>query len=250
MHKKGQVTIFVIISIFIVIGVVLFFTLGGANWIYSFNDEQANDIKNNVDNCLKENLIEGLYFVSLQGGYYYLPNSSIKITDYSVPIYFEKGIKYYLPTKDLIGEQIGFYLDNNVLECIITYLNSSVYNLEYENIGQESRILISDYEISVDFSYLIKLNHNNKEILFKKFHSSIDFNFKDRHDLINSFNKIIQDSLNYVPEGKIMDFSLNNNLTYNVFYLPDNSVVYQLIFQNSSELKKPYVFSIGAKYDW
>ena len=53
----------------------------------------------------------------------------------------------------------------------------------------------------------------------------------------------------YVITGKLLDLAAENNFTYETWYLSDNVVIYSLKL-NMIGMKEPYIFSLGAKYDW
>lgn len=78
MKKRGQITIFVILGIIVLIVIGLLFYFKGNLFKKELNDEEAQrfvsarvePVKNVVVNCVGQKLMEGVRFVSWQGGYF------------------------------------------------------------------------------------------------------------------------------------------------------------------------------------
>ena len=126
-NRGGQITIFIIIAILVIGAVALFFTLRGTLQREEVYAPEVASVKNFVEECLDDTLIEGLYFVGLQGGYYYVPDNSVKITHYSVPMHFFKS-RADIPDINLFQRELGFYIEQHFEECIYNFSSISLNN--------------------------------------------------------------------------------------------------------------------------
>ena len=143
MKKGGQVTIFVIIAIAIVAVIILIFISRGTD-INIFGQKSPID---DVRECVREPLIEGMNIVSLQGGsinptnYYVYQNNKI---DYLC--YTEENYKTCVMQKPLfkqsVEEELKNYIEPNVNNCL------ALMKENYENDGFS--VSYKEPEIQVD----------------------------------------------------------------------------------------------------
>jgi len=245
--KRGQVTIFIIISILIIGAVALFFTLRGTLQEPDIVSPEIAPIANFVQECLDDSLIEGIYFISLQGGYYFVPENSVKITHYSVPIHFSKN-KANIPDINSFQRELGFYIEQNFKECIYNFDFFNSNNTKITAGKMDLRVLI-DNHVRVNLNYPIVIEIGESKTRLNDFESSLDFDFNHVYNIIEEIKEAQMKNPNYVIAGMLLNLAAENDFTYELLYLADNVVVYSLNL-NISESEEPYVFSLGAKYDW
>ncbi|KHO54840.1 MAG: hypothetical protein QT10_C0011G0021 [archaeon GW2011_AR19] len=95
--KRGQITIFIIISILIVAVVVLFFSLRGTLQKEKPVSPETAEIQNFVQGCLDESLESVVFKVGENGGYYFPPKVSTPVLE--VP-YYIKDNNNLMPKKE------------------------------------------------------------------------------------------------------------------------------------------------------
>ncbi len=124
--KRGQVTIFIILAILIVAGILLYFVISP-----SFEKSISKEIQPLYDyyiSCLKENTLEGIQVLGAQGGYINLPD-------------FEPG-NSYRPTSsqlDFYGQPVPYWMyvsGNNLLKENKPTIHSMEYQLEDYLVGR------------------------------------------------------------------------------------------------------------------
>lgn len=109
--KKGQVTIFVILAILIVAGILLYFVLRKdvpEKIKYSPGTEQ---IYNFVQECLEDTAEEVIYNVGQGGGYYFPPEFS---SDSGIVYYLVNG-RNNMPSKEEIENEISKIEDKGII---------------------------------------------------------------------------------------------------------------------------------------
>ncbi|MEK6819848.1 MAG: hypothetical protein AABY03_01460, partial [Nanoarchaeota archaeon] len=87
MNKTGQLTIFVIVAIFIIGSVLLYFAFQSGLIQQPLNPD-AERIYNFVQTCIEEESIETIYQIGQNGGYSFPTNLSL---DSGVAVYYESG---------------------------------------------------------------------------------------------------------------------------------------------------------------
>ena len=81
--KKAQVTIFIIIAIVIVAGIILVLSVNSNARhfilsIFSGKDDRVIQVNDYITNCLKDSTDNALFYNGLQGGYFTTPDSDPK----------------------------------------------------------------------------------------------------------------------------------------------------------------------------
>ncbi|MDO8511332.1 MAG: hypothetical protein Q7S55_04140 [Nanoarchaeota archaeon] len=128
--SKGQVTIFIIIGILLVLAVTLVIFV--RREIITFKPEEIiptekGKVENFITSCIDQVGNDALVRVGLQGGYIELPFEVIDDNtrrldispDLAVP-YWAYGPETFIPSLPQIKEQIDEYLEKNVRDCLFT----------------------------------------------------------------------------------------------------------------------------------
>jgi len=118
MGKRGQVTVFVIIAIFLVIGVVLI--------LYTQTDILGKRlervpgvaaIKSEIQNCLDTTALEGIRAIGLQGGYTFLPNLTFSTNLSSIAYSYYEGKKTLISISSM-ADEINKYVSLMLPKCV------------------------------------------------------------------------------------------------------------------------------------
>ena len=98
MHKKGQVTIFIIVGILIVATIGIVLTLKNTAFTTQLTTQQKtpseNPLQNFVESCLRKSTIDALYETLGKGGYHSFPvtanifDFTIEQQAFQLPYYF------------------------------------------------------------------------------------------------------------------------------------------------------------------
>ncbi len=208
MKKRGQVTIFIVLGIVIlVVFGFLFFVRGNVNEA-SFEEEmnsltvpkEIESVKLYFDNCVEDLVDEGLTTIGEQGGYINLPKD-IMFRSYTNPfsnsLEIYDGLKvaywYYesangiemnqVPSLENIEVELENYINDNFKEC---YYN--IYSFEQE--GYEfslpslvnSDVKINTNNIQVSVNALVSVNHKDVNANIEKHMILVDSKFGDMYD--------------------------------------------------------------------
>jgi hypothetical protein len=132
--KRAQVTIFVIIAIVIVVGIVGFFLLQNKNSI--LNQAIPTNIQpvyNYLDSCFKNSFEESLFLVGLQGGYTSKLQNGLTTNLSKVAFAFYGNQINFLSEKEL-QKEIEDYLSLKVKNCLDNNSFDASYEISYSSI--------------------------------------------------------------------------------------------------------------------
>ena len=119
LSKRGQITIFIIIGLIIVIAVGLFYLKSSVETkeLEKIPDYQiAEPIRFFVQSCLDNVVDNGIFYTNFQGGYYDVPNSLYYFFA-EIPFYFYLG-NDALPDKATFESEFSKYVKNELPICI------------------------------------------------------------------------------------------------------------------------------------
>ena len=110
--KNAQVTIFIIIGLVVLVSVALYFIFINKKVSTTINSE-TEPISLYVDNCVRSTGEDAIYFNSLHGGYYHVPQESM---DLEIPYFvLERTIK--IPDRDTFEEELFLYMVDYLRDC-------------------------------------------------------------------------------------------------------------------------------------
>ena len=165
MNKKGQITLFIVLGIVILLVFLFVYFLESGyisktkNFAKSFgliSDKDA--VKNFVDSCMEETGKNALTLVGLQGGYV-LPKNYAEIENIRVNYgYYEK--KNVLVTKEALEEEIKKYFELFMPACVDDLKN---YNLVKENMTVNASV--SEMLVSMNARYPISIVKGDSKIV-------------------------------------------------------------------------------------
>jgi len=165
--RRGQVTIFIIIAIVIVAGVIIYFSLN-----FSSKANVPTELVPVYDyflSCLEESAREGVVLLGTQGGYIETPDfvSGSSFMPFSSQLnFFEAGIPYWMyvsgnnliqeqvPTLNSMEAELGTYVGERIVDCDFTDFEVAGYDVYVENGDVEVRIdpLQASFEIASPLS--------------------------------------------------------------------------------------------------
>jgi len=171
--KKGQITVFMVIGIVLLIAVFLYFSISG---MIEKNKLQAEiegaglptdirPIKNYIEKCIYEIGVPGIYLLGSQGGYINPPYGETFETDYANMAYGYFNGEERLPTIPDMEEQISGYMADHIMPCVagVDLFGEMGYEIERETPIVSSIISKEDIIIKVEMPTTIK----RREIIWK-----------------------------------------------------------------------------------
>ena len=169
MTKRGQVTIFVIIAIILVVGVVGYFLLKDRINISGVSKE-FEPVYNYYLSCIEEEAESASMILGEKGGYIYLPefepgssyrpfSSQLDFFGSGIPYwYYIAGnniIKEQVPSKSNMQRQMNEYLAERIEECNFDDFEKQGYLIDIGEASVSSKITDNQIEVSVNMPLTI-----------------------------------------------------------------------------------------------
>lgn len=249
MKKSGQLTIFVIIAIVIIGGILIF---------YSFRHSIVGEkipasiepVYNNFLSCFEEKVDEGIYYIALHGGYYNVPNETSLVYFIGDIPYYYLNSKDYIPAMSLIEKELAEYISDNLELCFD--LNSLR--------GQGVEINIKNYSVLVDINEdktkinminLLTIRKGEDVKQFKEIEVNFNYNIEKLYVTSGEIVKSYKEKPGFLCLTCLEELSYKNNVNIkvapiaDVFALEDNITLFSIEDKEyMSENKLTWVFVV------
>jgi len=247
--KKGQVTIFIIIAIVIIVAGFLVFMFypqlrGG------FASETDN-INIFVEECIRDVGERVIYRIGQEGGYLIPPNLSTSFAPnfsaehVGLPYYYLSDGKNYMPSKKEIENEISTLINDNLFGCIKNFENFPEFEITSGEIKTNTKIKNDEVILNVD--YPIKIIKDKSTTILKEFKNiKIPVRFGIVYD---SVYELMQDQLNYEDRclSCMWNVAIKNDLRINM--IDYEEIVIFIIRDENSELNGEFFkFMFANKY--
>jgi len=225
--KFGQVSVFIILGILILIGFFLIFVL--KEKIFGLKiPKDFDEIYNYYLSCINEETLNGIKIIEQQGGYIkspafvpgssYMPFSSqLNFLGYGIPYWFYisgNGImKEQVPTKLEMEEQLNDFLKNQISNCDFSVFEQRGFNVESNDVESVKTEINSNY-VRVNVKQKISFNYGNSSFFIGEHKKDVKSNLGKFYDLGLKI-------YNYQKESSFLE---NYSIDILRFYVPVDNV--------------------------
>lgn len=246
MEKRGQITVFIILGVVLVVVFALVLFL-----VYSkgtSQDQQATDVsrapvdsvKLYVDNCLWKVTEEGAKFVAERGGYYALPEASTTDALKNAPYYVFEGVNLR-PLKEQVERSLGRYVEENLQFCTQNFV-SFPFTIEFGKVKANPVLDVQQITMTVNFPVSVIVGDARTDL--SEFQVSLDsplgLMYAASEDLVNSalaFDGLCLDCLEEVSNKYDLEVDAVRTSPEEIFFiLSKEELVYR--FAQKSVLKE------------
>lgn len=248
--KKGQIVFFIVLAVAILAAGAFYFAYSpepskGLSRLST--DADSSNVKSFVEACLKSAAEEGIYFLSLQGGYYHAPELSVNFSFIRVPYYWHLASEM-LPKKDVLERELSKFIEDALPVCInnFTAFKEVGYAIGHEKPKIVSKIAEKNVFVEADFPVIIVTGSSANKI--NSFASIVNINLNWMYGHARQIIEEQGKNADAMSLGFMAEQAYNNNFTFEYIYLGNGDVIYSLIFNES--FGNVFVFAFAAKYNW
>ncbi|MBU0959584.1 MAG: hypothetical protein KKB31_06570 [Nanoarchaeota archaeon] len=194
-QRKGQVTIFIIVGVLIIAGIILIFSLGGSGSGEEDLSPITEPIYASFLSCLEEETSLGVEFLQTQGGYIELPD--LELGSFYMPFssqlnFFGTKIPYWyyvsgnniqkerVPTKAMMEEELSTFIEERISNCNLeTYV---VQGFEIRRGVPQAGVSIGSGEVSVDLDMVLTVSNGEETAVVEKHRAVVRTNLGSLYD--------------------------------------------------------------------
>lgn len=247
MPKKAQVTIFVIISIVIIIGLAVLFYYKedlAENLSIKIFTKQATlpyELQNTesmIDGCVKSLVTSGLHLLGVQGGYLELPEDVLETENMEVAYAYDKGIEA-LPEKEMMEQQLGNYV-NLALPACVDFSKFPKFSMIAGN--PETKVEINEESVKVTLSYRVTAKNEESSYRLKgSYTQTVPVKLGRMYDVAKAFvEKEVKDP-SMIPLSDLE----NSGFVFEVKPYTKDLLIYSL---TDDSLEESYTFMFATRF--
>jgi|TARA_Y100000310_G_C20568236_1_gene756645 hypothetical protein len=250
-NNKGQLTIFVIIGVIalLVVGVILVLNMN------SFSSEKnsivAQDLQEQIQECLKDTSQNAIWLIGIQGGYYEVLSPKEDYHGVEIPIYLDED-EITIPSQEDITGEIAKYMTANSEDCFVDF--DDFEDLGYfvvpdSLVGVD--VIIDSHFIKVGIEYPISISSENSTGSLEIFEVEVPFEFDKKYSIVKEIAEIQNIDKDSIHLTEMIDIAYENNFTFETVELSEKKYLFTLIFENEKNSNgSPFIWDFVNKYSW
>jgi len=221
MKKRGQVTLFIILGIIIlIIASLLYFT---KNQITApLIPQEVAPVHNLITECLKDNAQDALFILGEQGGYINIPENILRdrrkhviiSSTYVKPLWYSLAGSS-IPSEEEMTTQISNYIEEKLLKCLNNF--SSLKNqYEIKQISEPKvTTVLGDKDVIITLNYKIDIRNiaKNKTTRLEKFTVTLPVRLKQIYYLARRIMEYENDK-HFLENITINFMAMNPNIPF------------------------------------
>jgi len=242
MNKRGQLTIFIILAIFI-IGIVLIYFAFQQGLIQEPLNPDAEKIRGFVQSCIEQESIETIYQVGENGGYFFPPNISL---DSGTVIYYENG-RNLMPSKKQVEDEISFFLNEKLFFCTRNFVDFP--DLEIIQSEPKTGTVIEDEKVVLNVNYPITIMKDDDKTLIENFKFEAPIRLGIVYDSVSEFMKQQTEAENNgICLSCMLEISEKNDLFVDMMDYDEQTTLFLFRDENSKINDETFVWVFANRY--
>lgn len=248
-QKRGQVTIFIILAIIIALSVGAYFIFKDSISGKSNVVVETSELHTYVMDCFENTLDRVLLINSLQGGYYQLTGEFLMYSDDSV--YLDSFLPYYLidetsflPSKDILEEQISLGINKEIVDCL-DFSEFPFVEADYDSL--DSKIEINSEIIIAELTLPLTKSLENNSFVLEDFKLRKDSSYFSFYEFAE---KIVSNQIGKIDE--ICLTCLRKDAEESGYNLTIDSLVSEeeyVLVNTISKADEPYYYGFAYKFN-
>jgi hypothetical protein len=256
MHKRGQLTIMIIVGIVIIIGILAFFILKGEHDTNVLTDDyfegtqiksKVNAIRDHVDDCMSSVTKEALIVIAFQGGYNTPPPLHFRYDPVFFPYYYYEG-KVILPTIEDIESELGSYVNEKVIDCL-NQGSFTGFNLEYENMRTIVKVTRDNAYFEPEMPITITHAGHKMTLELSEYHKNYNSSLFEIYEVAKYITESHSEDSEYYCVSCVTEMASQRDLYVYLFPRVANELITGIsIYENRTGIGDPYSFIFFNKY--
>jgi len=225
-RKGGQLTLFVLVAIVIVVAILIYFYLQGSFLGGERYDPKVEVLRQTVLDCFEYSYGTSLALIGTQGGYLEVPEPREVIPVYyfsiSVPYYYYEG-DLNVPTIETLENQLKLSVDSSLFTCFEELNNGSYESVEFGEFVTDVEIKENEVLFTTDVEMTVGYDEKVAVVDFKKSQQSVDSDIFAMHDISSFIVDELRADNEWLPYSDIVEKANEYDLYVSVIDSEDGS---------------------------
>lgn len=242
-HKKAQ------LSIFVIIGIIILAAVSAGIYFYQQSSQikqnsplELSPVKNYVDQCIDQVAIPGIYLLGLQGGQIFVDREYLNVSDLNVVYGYYKN-RNVLISKEEMQQQISAYMELQLPVCLSNFESLKEKGLNVTTRNITANTIIADDEVVININYPVTIKQQGQSQKIDLFSRKYAIRLGHIRNVADKVIKKQQEDPYNVDLTFISGFDVSVDTS---LYDADN-FLYKITDPLSKQKNQPYVFEFGVK---
>jgi len=256
MTKRGQLTLFILVAVVIVVGIIgLIFFISQADKSKATDayfqgaavKSQVDAIRDYVEDCVDAVTKEALIQVAVQGGYYTPPARKFSYAPVFFPYYYYEG-KIVFPTLAKIESELGRAASEKMVDCLD---NADFTNFKLDYSRGETEVVVTEDNAFFEIDLPVKLEREGHKMIIDLQDFSINHNSSlyEMYEVAEYITESHREDAEYYCISCVAEMARERDLFVYVFPQIANELITGImIYENESGIADPYSFVFFNKY--
>jgi hypothetical protein len=242
-RRKAQVSVFIILSILLVVGFLLFFLMKSETKKELINPQFAN-VYPFVDACIKTIGEESLLHVGQTGGYFLKSKNSNQA---GMAYHFDKD-RSLLPSKKDIENELSEHMNKLLFFCTKNFVNFPDLDIEQGKI--ETNTYIVQGKIRFNIKYPLKIKKGDRISYIESFEKEIPLRLNTIHNVLTSINLEQMLDFDNICINCLSDIAFENEIfiSMNDDLFDEDTIIFEIIDDKIKLNEDPYRFYFAHRY--
>lgn len=249
MKKRGQLSIFVIISIAIIVIVIAAILIKQSGLNFGREDtsrytieQYTEEVNSRFMSCFENESKNALNFIALQGGHYKNPGKAIKTTYGFIPYYIYLNNQTFV-NNTLVEQSISYYINEKIVKCVPRDYGDRVSITVKE---PKSEIKVNNESVIIKLKMPVIIENANESRKIEDFSTKISSNITKMIEIANWLSGQYKNDSEMLCTSCLDEISAKNNV-YTIF-IPINSSDSIVSIVSLDNRTVPERFNIAHKY--
>ena len=242
--KRGQITLFLIFVIILVIAIGFVFYTSDLNKKAPFDPSntinsvsERNSIKFYTQQCLDKVLKDALKRVGENGGYIYrTPKLKIQFTEDYILTYLYIDREKFLPDINIIQSDIEKYINNNIRYCVQDFIFYKGRGWSTQIPDVKSNVLITEEDVVATVDFPVEFKRNGLSLNLGRAYARDPVPLKKIVQEVSNILEDVDNAQQKIDNGEIPDTPMKifkrNGLLFLNYQYPDTGRFLWLIKDN------------------
>lgn len=223
MNKRGQLTVFIVVAIVIVAGLLIYLSVRPGFKVSV--DPEVVPIYNFVQNCVDKSAEDAIYYIGQYGGYYIVPERS---SEEAIPYYFENG-KSYLLSKVQLEFELSKAMNDLLFFCYQNFASFPDFDIKQGEI--ESKVIIQKEKITFEAISPLSINKGELTISLESFTTEIPSNLLSIYEVASFIVEEQVKNKDAICVNCLSEISLEKEIYISFFDHPndEDTIIFELI---------------------
>jgi hypothetical protein len=248
MGRKGQLTVFVIMGIVIVILLGFF--------LFKLNQTKVDELKNQrlgdadlspissyINLCLEKTSKDAVIKLGEEGRLY--SDAYLKSQTEKIAYFYYKGDGYFPATISVVEEDVSRYIKENIGSCIGDYKFSG-YDIIDDKEKMKVRSSFNKENLDVSVYYPVKVKKGDAEITITDFTSKFKIDFNQIYELSKEIYKKTKQDPAWIDMGFLLE---QKDYKIRLIKISDDTIVYEITDKIGKVDNREYSYRFAVKYN-